>query len=230
MALRAADRRRRTALAALGVGLLVYGLAGIVLFVTVGSMIGRPLDQAVRLSGSIEDQRAAVIDSLALATDTMRQSASGVRGMETSLADARAATDRSASLSLGVAASMHQLADAMQITIFGIQPLVGLAVGFNTTGDQLELLAADIATIGQALDANREDATAVAEAMDSLAASIGRLRSAVQSGPQVDVTTDTVDSIRLIVLAVVGWLGLLAVGCIGGGALCLWLSQRRSLS
>lgn len=205
--------------------LILYGIAGVVLLGAIGWNIARPLDDIREMAGSVTDQRDAALDALDRATETIDQTAAGVRGMEGSLLEAHGATQRAAGLSRGVALSMYTLRDQMQLTIFGVQPLIGLAPGFEQSGVQLDLLAEDVDAISVALDANREDALAVAAGLDELGLSMGRLREAVASGPDVTEMVDELEPIQLALLALIGWLLLAAVGCILGGLLC-WRASR----
>jgi len=216
IALRGSQRRGRL-LRIVGGGLIVYGVLGIVILAAIGSVIGRPLDQAAELSVSIEDQRRAALDALEQATTTIDQAAAGVRGMEPSLSQAKSATDRASAISLGVAANMSELSRAMSISIFGAQPLIGLASGFDQTGQQLQLLSADVAAIGAALDANRDDVETVGASLDDLSDSVEQLERSLREGPRLAIAPGTLDGIRLAILALLGWMLVLALGAVAAG-------------
>ncbi len=209
----------------LGSMLIVYGVAGAVLLVAIALTLSQPLDDIKAIGTSVTDQRDAALEALDRASDTIDVTADSVRGMETSLVEAHGATERAAGLSRGVALSMQALADQMQLTIFGVQPLIGLAAGFEQSRVQLDLLAEDVATIATALDANREDAVEVADGLDELGASIDRLRAAVAGGPDLAEMMDGLEPVQLAVLALVGWLLLAALGSILAGLLC-WRASR----
>jgi hypothetical protein len=226
IALRARTRRKRR-LRLLGTVLIVYGLAGMLLFAGLALAVERPLDQARDLSQSIEGQRRDVLSSLESASLTIDEMSVAVRGIDTSLSQARQATDRAALLSRSLAASMFSLRTAMGITILGTQPLIGLAAGFDQAGAQLELLADDVAAIGEALEANRDNTQTVAEAMDRLQLSVEGLTEGVREGPRLELSAGTLDDIRLGVYALIAWLLALAVGCVLAGIGC-WLAAWRS--
>jgi hypothetical protein len=224
-------RRRRPATRLLGLGLVVYGLLGIAIFAVVAVAINRPLERARSLSEAVEEQRAALIDALDQAELTIDQMSSGVGGMDTSLSQARAATDRASLIATGVSASMFSLRDSMMITIplIGGQPLIGLAPGFDNSGQQLALLSEDLTAIGTALETNREDVTATATDLQELAEAVGALSTAVSEGPTVDISLETLDTMRLAIYAVAGWLVLLAVGCVAAGLYLLMGGRRRAV-
>jgi hypothetical protein len=212
--------RRRRMLRSAGIVLIAYGVLGVLLFAGVAYAVERPIDEAGRLTVSIEGQRGALLTSLDQASTTIEEAAVGVRGMDASLDQAGQATDRAAQLSIGVAASMYELRNAMGLTVFGVQPLIGLAAGFDETGQQLELLAQDVAAIGLALEANRGDAVAVADSLDELSRAVDDLTRAVGEGPALEVSSEALDGMRLAIYGVIGWMLALAVGCIAGGVAC----------
>lgn len=158
---------------------------------------------------------------------TIRQMATGVRRMDTSLGNAHAATDRSAGIALGVATSMFQLRDAMSIEIPLVgQPLLGLAAGFDQAAGQLQLLSQDLATIGTSLDTNRADVVLTADNLEELADTLDTLTESVRTGPDIGISEEALDSFRLAIFAVAGWLLLFAIGCVAVG-LYLIITVRR---
>jgi hypothetical protein len=146
--------------------------------------------------------------------------------MEPSLAQSRTATDRAASIAEGVAGSMFGLSNAMQLTIFGAQPLIGLAVSFEQTGSQLQLLSGEVAAIGAALDANADDVRTVALSMDAMGASVDALIDSIREGPRLELSLGTLGGLRLAVFAVLGWLLLLALGAVAAGVYVIRLARR----
>lgn len=220
-------RRRRGAWRLFGTALIAYGVSGLVLLGVVGIALAAPIKELDSITGSVEEQRTAALDSLERASETIDRTADAVRGMDLSLAEAKAATDRSSGIALGVATSMNQLADSMTLTIFGIQPLIGLQPGFASSAAQLNLLAADLVTIGAALESNREDALTVARSLGELSSSLERLTAAVRAGPHLELAAASVDTVRVGVLALLAWLAVLALGSIGAGIGCWWFAGQR---
>ncbi len=227
-ALRKAARRRGRRVQLLGVALVAYGVIGIVIFAAVAAAINRPLERVGELSQSVEEQRAALIDTMEQTEDTIRQMSEGVRRMDASLEDAQAAVDRSSLIAQGVSASMFQLRDSMSVTIpiLNTQPLAGLAPSFDQAGQQLQLLSQDLATIGTSLNTNQGDVVLTADSLVSLADSVGVLTESVRDGPGVGISEEALDAFRFALLAVAGWLLLFAVGCALIGVY-LFFSGRR---
>ena len=217
----------------LGLVLIFYGLVGIGIFAVVATSIDRPLQQFRELSDAAEEQRAALIESMELGEETLRQMGGAVGNMDASLSDAKTATDRSSTIANGLSGSMFLLRDQMFITIpfIDAQPFVGLAPGFDQTGTQLQQLSTDLATIGTSLDRNRGDIASTGESLAQLATSLGSLTESVRTGPALGVPENALDTFRLAILAVAGWVMLFAVGCVLAGLYLVvhgWRIRRRS--
>jgi hypothetical protein len=225
------QRRRGRRIQLLGGALVGYGIIGIAIFAIVATAINSPLERIRELSQSVEEQRTDLIASMVQGEATIRQMASGVRRMDTSLGDAHAATDRSSGIALSVATSMFQLRDAMtlEIPLVG-QPLLGLSSGFDQAGSQLQLLSQDLSTIGTSLDTNRGDVSTTATNLERLAGTISTLTESVRTGPTVGVSEEALDSFRLAIFAVAGWLLLFAVGCALVGIYLVIVGHREGRS
>jgi hypothetical protein len=220
------ERRRRPGLwRAVGTALIAWGVVGIVLLALFFNGFAGPISDLNTMADSLEAQRTAALEAIDSARDTIDQTAVGVRGMDTSLADAKAAVDRASGIATDVGETMGGLAQAMQVTIFGLQPLAGLSTGFSDAATQLGGLSTDLATIGESLDANRDDAVAVAASLDDLSSALTDFRTAVDAGPQLDDVARSIDSLRMGILALLAWLGALAVGSVAAGIGC-WVAAR----
>ncbi|HWH24134.1 MAG TPA: hypothetical protein VNW68_04470 [Candidatus Limnocylindria bacterium] len=225
LVLRAA-RRRRWRLRVFGTALIVYGVIGVALFVITAASIGRPIEHIAGLTSSVEEQRQMLLETLDQAAETMEQAAAGVGGMDASLVQAQIAVNRAASVSRGTAQSMYELAASMGVEILGFQPMIGLAGGFQQTGDQLIVLADDVSSIGNALELNRGDARQVSAGMNDLAASIDRLGEAIDNSPGIEVSAGAMETLQLGLLAILAWLGVLAAGCVLAGLGMWWTASR----
>jgi hypothetical protein len=211
----------------LGTLLIAYGVTGTVLLGVLAASIAAPLDEIGELAESVGEWRAAALEALDEASQASRETSATVRGMDASLVEAKGATDRAASLSAGMAQTMRDLSAAMALDIFGVQPLIGLAPGFDTSAQNLDLLSGDLADIGTALETTRQDAGSVATNVDDLAAAIEELRVAMADSPDMGDTLGARETLRLGLLALIGWLIAGSIGCIVGGLACWWMARRR---
>jgi hypothetical protein len=223
-------RPRHPRLRLLGLVVAAYGLVGLLLFVTVAVAINGPLERAHALSLSLDEDREGLVATMEQARLTLVDMSLGVGGVDDSLANAQAATDRAATISTSLASSMFGLRDAMSITILGTQPLQGLAAGFDTSGQQLSALATDLGTISSSLSTNRGAVETTRASLGKLAVSLAELRVLVRDSPDVEISTASLDAIRLAVYAICGWLAVLALGCVVGGLYLYRLGGRSRLT
>ena len=219
-------RPRHPRLRLLGLAIAAYGLIGLLMFVTVAVAINGPLERAHALSVSLDEDRAGLVATMEQARATLVDMSLGVGGVDDSLANAQAATDRAATISTSLASSMFGLRDAMSITILGTQPLQSLAAGFDTSGQQLSALATDLATISSSLNTNRGAVELTSASLGKLAVSLAELRVMVRDSPNVEISTASLDAVRLAVYALCGWLAVLALGCLVGGLYLFQLGGR----
>jgi hypothetical protein len=210
----------------LGLVLAVYGLVGIILFVVVAVAINRPLERAHALSVTLDQERAALIETMDQARTTLQDMSLGVSGVDTSLGDAKAATDRAAGIANTLSTSMFGLRDSMQISIFGAQPLAGLSSSFDSAGQQISSLSTELTTIGTSLNDNRGAVSITSTDLAKLALSVGELTTLVRDSPDVEISTASLDAIRLAVYAICGWLAVFALGCVVGGLYLIRIGGR----
>jgi hypothetical protein len=207
-------------------GLAAYGAIGLILFVAVAVAINRPLERAHNLSVTLDQERAALIETMGQARTTLENMSLGVGGADTSLADAKAATDRAAVIAGSLASNMFGLRDSMSISIFGAQPLAGLASGFDASGQQLSTLGTELTTIGVSLNNNRTAVGTTSTDLAKLALSLGQLTTLVRDSPDVEISAASLDAVRLAVYAICGWLAVFALGCVVGGLYLARLGGR----
>ena len=60
-----------------------------------------------------------------------------------------------------------------------------------------------------------------------LGRSVGDLTESVRTGPGLEISEASLDSFRLAIFAVAGWLLLLAIGCVVGGLYVFRVGTRR---
>jgi hypothetical protein len=114
-------------------------------------------------------------DALATAATAARRASDAFDGFDASLDDAVAAAGEAAGLASRSATTARGLAEAMQLTILGTQPLIGLAGSFEQSAQDLEGLGGSLATMGTALGQNRSDLAALETEMRRLADDLATL-------------------------------------------------------
>jgi hypothetical protein len=189
---------RRGTLGALLVGWGILGLA----LVVIGAVVG--LDAAAR----IERLTASVDETLERAATTTRTAADAFASADAGLEDAEASVESAASLAADASSTLRSLAGAMELSIFGAQPLVALADDFESSADQAESLSGALGDAAGSLGTTRTDVAAVGVEMAFLADDLEDLRATGGGGSP---------PVRLFVGLLLAWLAIPAVGAIVAG-------------
>jgi hypothetical protein len=144
-----------------GLAFAVYSLVG--WFVAVAMLIvgGLTFTQIDRSREAVDQERRDVVTALRTLGSTFGDAAAATDSFDVSLGGARDSAMAASRLATDNAASFRSLAAAVQVQVFGIQPLAGLAPQFEQTAGQLDDLAVTLANTGTALGQNSADITRV---------------------------------------------------------------------
>lgn len=201
-------RRQRLA----GWGLLAYGAAGVILVVG-GAIVG--LDAA----GRVERLAAAADGTLTAAAESVRAAADAFRGVDGSLAESQASAAGGAELSRDASETLDELSDAMRLSFLGAQPLLPLAGDFATSAEQASALADTLDRVAGSLDRTRADVEDIGTELRALGTQLEVLRGeAAASG--------SAPPLRALVLMLLAWLLVPAIGALVAGAALLGLVPR----
>ncbi len=187
--------------------LVAYGVVGFAL-VLVGGLIG--LDLAARVE-SLSGTATATLSAASRATDA---AADAFLDVDSSLEEAVASADAASTLARDASASLRSLAAAMNITIFGAQPLAQLADEFTTSADQADALAGTLDAVSGSLGDTRTDVARIGPELSSLSAELTAL------GETPDASS-TAGPLRLFVVLLLVWLVMQATGSLAAGFLLL---------
>jgi hypothetical protein len=186
-------------------GLVAYGLVGLALSI-VGFTFG--LDAA----GQLERLAAATDTTLEAAARSTAAAADSFESIDASLANAEGSIEQAATLSADAGATLDALSSAMNLSIFGAQPLQPLADEFADAADQAEELAATLGGASGTVSAVRTDADAIGVELEALATELEVLRDSVPVNPV---------PIRGLVALLLAYLTLPAVAALVAGSLLL---------
>ncbi len=187
--------------------LIVYGVMGLLLVVG-GAVIG--LDAAAR----VERLTLTAGGTLDAATRSTRAAAESFTSIDSSLSEAGASADAAAVLAREAGATLDSLAVAMQLSVFGAQPLISLADEFATSADQAVGLADQLDSVGGSLDDTRADVAVIGVELETLSRELEALRgSATGDGGS--------PPLRLLIGLLLAWMAMPAVGAIVFGVALL---------
>ncbi|HEY2593994.1 MAG TPA: hypothetical protein VGK33_08855 [Chloroflexota bacterium] len=169
-------------LTAAAVALGAYGVLGVGIaaaMLVVGISTFTAVASAER---SLESQRASLVESIRTVSTTLHDTNGATTNFQQSIDRARAAADQGSTLANSSATTFRGLGTGVSsISLFGLQPLAGLAPQFNASADQLQQLATQLGTTGDALSQNSADVQRVGgdlgqlqTQLDSVAASLNQ--------------------------------------------------------
>jgi hypothetical protein len=202
---------------------MLYGLIGLALLGAAAVGLGQPLEQLGTLGSTVETQRGALATTLRETSRSLGNASSGFEGFDESLAQARTSTDRAATIAREVSQTMVGMGRAMNVSVFGVQPLAPLAPQFERAAQQLQQLGTDLDGIGTALTRNSADIRTAQADLDRVREQVERLATAAESAPIPAGTSNGLTVIRLGLYGLLAWLALQALA-----SLLLGLALLRS--
>ena len=186
-------------------GLVAYGAVGMLLSI-VGFTFG--LDAA----GRMERLAAASDATLEAAAGSTAAAARSFGSIDASLVNSAASISQAATLATEAGATLDALSVAMNISVFGAQPLRPLADDFADAADQADELAATLTTTVGSVSDVRIDAEVIGVELEALATELDTLRDSLPDEPV---------AIRGLVALLLAYLTLPAVAALVAGSLML---------
>lgn len=158
----------------LGWLLVVYAAIGLLLIVAAVAM-GLPM------VGRVQRIADSANGSIQAAAGSARAASEALAGFDDSLTQAEESASDAAALSRDAAGTLDGLAAAMNVSILGTQPLVGLADDFAASADQLVQLGDSLEQIGQALATSQGDVDQVTLELQGLSDQLTELAGATEA-------------------------------------------------
>jgi hypothetical protein len=205
-------RRRRLVAWAL----VVYGILGLAIVVA-GGLTG------FEVAGRVEELAAEADGTLLAASRATEAAADSFTSVDGSLVEAQTSATSGAELAREASTTLGELAAAMELSVFGAQPLLPLAGDFAESAELADELGGTLDTVGSSLDATRTDMSRIGDELTTLAEELASLRG-TDAVEETDATGPP--PLRLFVGLLLAWLAIPALGGLLGG-LALLASQDR---
>ena len=178
--------------------LICYGVLGLAV-VLGGAAIG------LEVTSRIERLTATADGTLAAAARSTDVAAEAFTNVDGSLAESQASADAAAELARDASGTMASLAQAMELSVFGAQPLLPLAGEFDASAEQAAALAETLDRVASSLGDSRTDVGRIGTELAGLSAELGALRD-------TNATTGSAPPLRIFVLLLLAWLLVPAAG------------------
>lgn len=150
------------------VALELYGLLGLAIAAAMLAVGLATFAQVDGLQRTLDQERSSLVASIRTVSGTVRDTAGATGDFQRSIDTARASADTASVLANGMGGTFRDLAREVNVTIFGMQPLAGLAPQFDHSADQLQQLAISLGTTRDALAQNSSDVARVGHDLDQL--------------------------------------------------------------
>ena len=178
--------------------LICYGVLGLGLVLS-GAVVGLDVASRIeRLATSADGTLAAAVRSTDAAADAFTN-------VDASLSESEASAEAAADLARDASATLASLARAMELSVFGAQPLLPLAGEFDASAEQALALGETLERVGGSLGDTRTDVSSIGTELDALSAQLAALRDA-------NGTDSSAPPLRLFVILLLVWLLVPAIG------------------
>jgi hypothetical protein len=220
----AAQRRR------LGLGLIAFGAAGLVLIIAAGALVLASLGAVDDAATEFDVHRVEILAILSSSKAALESAASTAGNAGPSLAETRDAASQAAELMTRLATAFERLAALGSFEILGSKPFAAISSEFGDVADQSRTLSDDLAEAATSMDTNITDSEAVAadlavvvEQLDALEASLGGGGTQEGLPPTTPSATDglPIDAARFVLAGLLLWLAIPAVASV-------WIGWRWS--
>lgn len=221
--------RRDKFLRVAAIGLVVYGLFGFGLLALAYVVASQTFAQLGELARSVEDQRIALSGSLRATSQTLATASESFDGFATTLGEAQQSSQQAAQFARDLSVTMGEMAGAANVSIFGLQPLAGLGIGFGRSSEQLAALGGDLDRTGEALGKNAADIGTIKVSVGQAQAQVDALARAFDSTALPGTQPELLRPFQLAIYGLLLWLAGQALVSIVLGAMLFHRSHQRIL-
>ncbi|HEU4673755.1 MAG TPA: hypothetical protein VFS32_12735 [Candidatus Limnocylindrales bacterium] len=200
-----AARRLAVFLVAFGVvGLVLVGAAAVMLAVA-----GPSFDQL----GTVSDRAGPTRRALADASRALGDLSTSAGSLEGTLGASESSLDDAAAASRSLADALSGLAAATSVDVLGTRPFAGVGQQLSAASGRVAAVATDLDSLAGRLAGHVTDARSVASDAASLRASIDEIDASL-GGPNGSGLGASLAVVRVVLLGLLAWIGVLAAGCV----------------
>jgi hypothetical protein len=162
------------------IALEVYGVLGLLITAAMLVVGYSTFSQVNGLQRGLESERASLVQSIRTVSRTIADTGASTANFQQSIDGARTAANDASSMANQSAGTFRQLAQALNISVFGTQPLAGVVPQFNQSADQLQQLAISLGTTRDSLAQNGNDVRRVGADLTQLRGQLDAVANALE--------------------------------------------------
>lgn len=221
----AAREARRARRRRIGLGLIAFGVTGLVLIGAAGVLVLASLGAVDDAATGFEAQRTKILAMLEPASDALEGAASSVSNAGASIAETRDAATQAAELMSRLATSFDSLAALGELDVFGTRPFASLSSQFADVATQSRTLSTELTDAATSMATNVTDSQAVAANLRVLAGQLQELETSLGANPDTGTPAADaslpIDAARFVLVGLLLWLAIPALASV-------WLGWRWS--
>jgi hypothetical protein len=213
----------------LGLGLIVYGIAGLVLAAGGAVLVSASFRGVDRIADTIVAQRNTLTLSLDTVASAIDNAATGSSEVDRVLGEGADAVSDAAVMVRSLATAADDVANAATFQILGQQPLAGVSSSFTR-------VAADARNLAEQLDEAGNTLAGTTETTDQLRSQLTRVADQVRTFSESLASSEVLDDLeegfnapRVVLYGLLAWLGVQALAAVVAGVILLVGSRRRVL-
>lgn len=210
----------------LGVGLVLYGMAGITLAAAGAVLVSASFRGMDRLAATIVAQRNTIVLTLDTTASFLGNAATGTESVDAVLADAATATRDAATMTRSLATAADEVARAATFQIFGQQPFADVASSFTRVGADALALAADLERAADTIGGSGQATAGLRDDLRTVAAQVRQFSRNLSDTVALDDIEGAFDPPRIVLYGLLAWLAIQAAAAVVGGLVLI--TRRRS--
>lgn len=210
----------------IGVGLILYGIAGLLLAGAGGVLVSASFRGVDRIADTIVAQRNVLVLSLDTTATFIGNAATGTVAVDDVLGDAVDATREAATMTTSLATAADSVALAATFQIFGQQPFSGVASSFTQVAADARALATSLQGAAETIGGTTTDIDKLRTDLQTVADQVRQFSRGLADTVVLDDLESGFDPPRIVLYGLLGWLGVQAAAAILVG-LALILGARR---
>jgi hypothetical protein len=196
----------------LGTTLIAFGVVGLFLVAAAVVMLvaaGPSLDQL----SAVSDRTGPTHRALADASRTLDDLSRSANSLEATLSSSQSSLTDAANASRSLADALGGVATAMNLDIRGARPLSGAGEPLADASDRVRQVADDLSNLGTRVGQHAGDAAAIGTDAAALKTSVDEIDASLAGPPGLGLA-GSVAVVRLVLIGLLAWLGVLAGGCV----------------
>ena len=211
----------------LGLGLILYGIAGVALAAGGAVLVSASFRGVDRIADAIVEQRNALTVFLSTTATVLENAATSTDSVDEVLGQAEDAVGNASTMVRSLATAAEDVAAAATFQIFGQQPLAGVASSFTRVAEDARGLADRLDGAQATLAGTTGDTGRLRSDLEGVAEQVRSFSEGLSSSAVLDDLEEGFNAPRIVLYGLLAWLGVQAIAAVVAGVVLIVGSRRR---